>query len=257
MKITDQEQEGQQGVAARPPERPLREAGAAGGLPGARRLQAQGDRRGAAACSSRASWSSTSARRRAPGASTCGASFAPQAGAGGAARRAERHDHRARHARLRADRGRDLHRRATSARTRCWPQLEAALGRPAGRRGGLRHGAQPVGHRSVRCRAHGRTWSSWRSISRSSHLKPEGALVCKVFHGSGYSQLVEAVQGQLSGPSSRSSRRRRATSRPRPSWSASASRPRAACRCVDTRRRPRRYTAAIGQLPRVAGLEWH
>ena len=26
---------------------------------------------------------------------------------------------------------------------------------------------------------------------RRSHLKPEGALVCKVFHGSGYSQLVE------------------------------------------------------------------
>jgi 23S rRNA (uridine2552-2'-O)-methyltransferase len=24
-----------------------------------------------------------------------------------------------------------------------------------------------------------------------AHLKPEGALVCKVFHGSGYSQLVE------------------------------------------------------------------
>ncbi len=26
------------------------------------------------------------------------------------------------------------------------------------------------------------------------HLKPEGALVCKVFHGSGYSQLVEAFK---------------------------------------------------------------
>ena len=29
------------------------------------------------------------------------------------------------------------------------------------------------------------------------HLKPEGALVTKVFHGSGYSQIVEAVQGQF------------------------------------------------------------
>jgi 23S rRNA (uridine2552-2'-O)-methyltransferase len=27
-----------------------------------------------------------------------------------------------------------------------------------------------------------------------SQLKPEGALVCKVFHGSGYSQLVEAFR---------------------------------------------------------------
>ena len=29
------------------------------------------------------------------------------------------------------------------------------------------------------------------------HLKPEGALVAKVFHGSGYSQLVEAFKGQF------------------------------------------------------------
>ena len=29
------------------------------------------------------------------------------------------------------------------------------------------------------------------------HLKPEGALVAKVFHGSGYSELVQLVQGQL------------------------------------------------------------
>ncbi|MCK7494252.1 MAG: hypothetical protein MZW92_25860 [Comamonadaceae bacterium] len=41
--------QGQQGLAARPRQRPLRQAGAAGGLPRARRLQAQGDRRGAAA----------------------------------------------------------------------------------------------------------------------------------------------------------------------------------------------------------------
>ena len=29
------------------------------------------------------------------------------------------------------------------------------------------------------------------STSPRRHLKPDGALVCKVFHGSGYSQLVE------------------------------------------------------------------
>jgi 23S rRNA (uridine2552-2'-O)-methyltransferase len=30
-----------------------------------------------------------------------------------------------------------------------------------------------------------------------SHLKPEGALVCKVFHGSGYSQLVKSFKEQF------------------------------------------------------------
>ena len=30
-----------------------------------------------------------------------------------------------------------------------------------------------------------------------SHLKPEGALVCKVFHGSGYSQLVKGFKEQF------------------------------------------------------------
>ena len=53
-----------------------------------------------------------------------------------------------------------------------------------------------------------------------SHLKPEGALVCKVFHGSGYSQLVKLFKTTF-GSSSRSSRRPRATSRRKPSWSAS------------------------------------
>ena len=58
------------------------------------------------------------------------------------------------------------------------------------------------------------------SISQA-HLKPEGALVCKVFHGSGYSQLVELFKKtfrivKLSSP------RRRATSPPKPSWWGSA-----------------------------------
>ena len=30
-----------------------------------------------------------------------------------------------------------------------------------------------------------------------AHLKPEGALVCKVFHGSGYSQLVKLFKEQF------------------------------------------------------------
>ena len=29
------------------------------------------------------------------------------------------------------------------------------------------------------------------------HMKPEGALVAKLFHGSGYSELTQAVQGQF------------------------------------------------------------
>ena len=31
----------------------------------------------------------------------------------------------------------------------------------------------------------------------SQHLKPDGALVCKVFHGSGYSQLVEMFRAHF------------------------------------------------------------
>jgi 23S rRNA (uridine2552-2'-O)-methyltransferase len=31
----------------------------------------------------------------------------------------------------------------------------------------------------------------------AAHLKPEGALVAKVFHGSGYSQLVELFKRQF------------------------------------------------------------
>ena len=50
------------------------------------------------------------------------------------------------------------------------------------------------------------------------HLKPDGALVCKVFHGSGYSQLVKLFKDSFRS-SSRSSPRHRATSRPKPfSW---------------------------------------
>jgi 23S rRNA (uridine2552-2'-O)-methyltransferase len=30
-----------------------------------------------------------------------------------------------------------------------------------------------------------------------SHLRPEGCLVCKVFHGSGYSQLVERFKASF------------------------------------------------------------
>ena len=71
-----QEQEGQQGVAARPPDRSLREAGAARGLPRPRRLQAEGDRRGAAPAQAGPVRRRPGRRARAPGASTCGASSA-------------------------------------------------------------------------------------------------------------------------------------------------------------------------------------
>jgi 23S rRNA (uridine2552-2'-O)-methyltransferase len=64
-----------------------------------------------------------------------------------------------------------------------------------------------------------RTWSNWRWISPSPPA-PRGALVCKAFHGSGYSQLVKLFKTP-SGSSSRSSPRPRATSRRKPFWSAS------------------------------------
>ena len=90
-----------------------------------------------------------------------------------------------------ADRGRDLHAGRFPRRSRGAGRLEALLGRQAGRRRRLGHGAQPVGHRRARTRRGWPTWSSWRSTSRSAIWSPKGALVCKVFHGSGYSQLVE------------------------------------------------------------------
>ena len=80
---------------------------------------------------------------------------------------------------------------------RSWPQLEARVGGRPVDVVRLGHGAQPVGHRSRPTRRGWPTWSSWRSISRQRHLKPEGALVCKVFHGSGYSQLVELFKDEL------------------------------------------------------------
>ena len=52
-----------------------------------------------------------------------------------------------------------------------------------------------------------------------SHLKPNGTLVAKVFHGAGYSQLVTLFKQQFRW-SRPSSRRRRATSRLKPFWSA-------------------------------------
>ena len=52
------------------------------------------------------------------------------------------------------------------------------------------------------------------------HLKPDGALVCKMFHGSGYSQLVKLLRTAFAS-SSPSSPRPRETSRPKLFWSAS------------------------------------
>ena len=63
--------------------------------------------------------------------------------------------------------------------------------RSAGRRGAVGHGAQPLGHRKRPIRRASRIWSSWRIEFAQKHLTPQGSLVCKVFHGSGYSQLVK------------------------------------------------------------------
>ena len=72
-----------------------------------------------------------------------------------------------------------------------------ARARPAGRSTSSSRTWRPTCRASPRPTRRGwPTWSSWRSISPSRHLRPDGALVCKVFHGSGYSQLVEAVQGR-------------------------------------------------------------
>ena len=74
-----------------------------------------------------------------------------------------------------------------------------ARARPAGRSTSCSRTWRPTCRASPRPMRRGwPTWSSWRSSSPRRHLRPEGALVCKVFHGSGYSQLVEAVQGRVS-----------------------------------------------------------
>ena len=127
----------------------LRQAGAARGLPRPRRLQAEGDRRGAAPDQAGPARRRPGRRARAPGASTCGASSRRRRRRRRRrGRAAQRHDHRARPARVRADRGRRLHPGRLPRARRCWPQLEARLDGRRGRRGALRHGAQPVGHRS-------------------------------------------------------------------------------------------------------------
>jgi 23S rRNA (uridine2552-2'-O)-methyltransferase len=65
------------------------------------------------------------------------------------------------------------------------------------------------------------TWSNWPwtlPAATCARRRAGG----KVFHGSGYSQLVEACSSQqLPGGQAASSPRRRATSRPKPFWSAS------------------------------------
>ena len=106
-------------------------------------------------------------------------------------------------------------------------------GRPAGRRGGVGHGAQPVGHR-VPIRPHRAPGGTGDRLSPSRAPEARGCAGGKVFHGSGYSQLVEAVPS-ASGWSSRSSPRPRATSRRKPFWSASV----VQRRCRDSRRRSR------------------
>ena len=160
---------------------PVREAGAARGLPGARRLQAEGDRRAAAPAASRASSSSTSARR--PGAWSQYVRRKFGRGAGAGARRgrpAARHHRRPRPARVRADRGRRLH-----------------PGRlPRGRGPGARSRPASAAGRSTwcsrtwrpTCRASPRptrrgwpTWSNWRSSSPGATCGPKAPWSARSF----------------------------------------------------------------------------
>ena len=197
MTARSKEQEAEQGVAARPPDRSLRQAGAARGLSRPRRLQAEGDRRAAAPARARPAGGRPrrGAGRLEP---VRAAQVRPrrEQRPGGAGRAAERHDHRPRHARVRADRGRRLHRR------------RLPRGRGPGR---ARSARRPAG----RSTSSSRTWRpNLSGIAASDaarmadlvelavdfarrHLRPNGALVCKVFHGSGYSQLVERFKASF------------------------------------------------------------
>ena len=107
---------------------------------------------------------------------------------------------------------------------------EAAAGGPAGGRGGVGHGAQPVGHRVVRRGAHGapgRTGGgirAARTCSRTARWSARSSTAAATASWSSCSRTA-------SGSSSRSSPRPRATSRPKPFWSASVS-----SRCLEAPR---------------------
>ena len=191
-----QEQEGQQGVAARSPDRSLREAGAARGLSGARRLQAEGDRRAAAPPAAGPARRRSRRRARAPGASTCGESSGAAPLPARTRRCAPGHHPRARPPRVRADRRRRLHpgrlprARGPGARwRRAWAGARSTSCSPTWR---------PTCRASPRPTPRGcPSWSSWRSSSPGRTWSAEGALVCKVFHGSGYSQLVKRFKDEF------------------------------------------------------------
>ena len=78
--------------------------------------------------------------------------------------------------------------------------LRAARG--AGRRAGRSTSCCPTWRPTCRAsraptRPGSRTWSNWRSNSRGATWRRDGALVCKVFHGSGYSQLVKLFKSNF------------------------------------------------------------
>ena len=206
----------------RPRQRPLREAGAARGLPRPRRLQAQGDRRDAGP--DQAGPAGRRPGRRAGRLEPVRAAQVRAQSAGAAARRSARST-----ARIIAldmlpiEPIEGVHFIQGDFRE---AEVLAELERAPGRAGTVDVVVSDMAPNlsgiesadAARMAAPGRTGGR---VRRCSHLKPEGALVCKVFHGSGYSQLVEAVQDRPSGWSSRSSPRPRATNRRKPFWSAS------------------------------------
>jgi 23S rRNA (uridine2552-2'-O)-methyltransferase len=102
-------------------------------------------------------------------------------------RGAGRPDHCARPAARWSDRRRDLP-AGRLRRTRGAGSAGAGRRGPQGRRGACRDMAPNLsGIESVEAARISRTWWSWPLDFSRLHLKPEGALVAKVFHGSGYS----------------------------------------------------------------------
>jgi hypothetical protein len=209
MKVKKKKQEGQQGVAQRPCQRPLRQAGPERGLPCPRGLQAQGNRRAAGPDQAGPRWWIWAARQ-APGASMCAAPVARWRGRGAA----QWHHHRAGHPAHGADRGRDL------------PAGRFPRSRGAGATGRRCRGGRwmwwcrtwrPTCRALPRRRRRAlRTWWSWRWTLPVPHLKPEGALVVKLFHGSGYSAAGAACSSSRFKVVKPSSPRHRATNPPKP-----------------------------------------
>jgi hypothetical protein len=217
MKVKSQSKKSQQGVAQRPCERPLRQAGPERGLPCTRCLQAQGDRRAVWFHPVRVPPWWIWVAHQAPGASTCAGACRPR---GRLRRGAQWRHHRAGHPAHGADRG------------RCLPAGGFPRSRGAGATRRLALQGRPVdvvvsdmapnlsGHcldrRHAHCTHLVELAVDFRVRAPASPKGRIGRPSCSM--AAGYEALVQLFRETVSRWSNRSSRRPRATNPPKPFW---------------------------------------